>query len=280
MVMVSMRRADLHLHSDYSDGTFSPTEVVKRAKRLGLAAISLTDHDTLAGLPEAMEAAGPGLEVVPGVEMTALFRDREIHILGFGLRLDDPEFSDFLKQMHAYRLDRIRKMIGRLAAHGVTISFEEVNAAAGRGTIGRPHLAELIVKKGAAVSFQDAFQKYIGDQAPCFVKGATLTVPEAVRLLRAAGGVAVIAHPYRLIEDSWIPELIAAGIQGIEAYHSDHDPSVAERYRKMAEELHLLWTGGSDCHGDRKEKGPLIGTVSVPYEVVERLKAARVTDGF
>ena len=267
-------RADLHLHSDHSDGTFTPSEVVRRAKGFGLAAVSLTDHDTVAGIPEAIEAAGSDLEVIPGVEMTALFQDRELHILGYGIRIQDPEFSHFLDEMQEYRLGRIRKMIERLASREIHVTFEETSAIAGRGSLGRPHLAELLVKKGVVRSLPEAFQKYLGDDAPCFVKGATLTVPEAVRLIRSAGGVAVLAHPNHLIKDVWIPELAAAGIQGIEAYHSDHDPSVAEKYRKLAQRHGLLVTGGSDCHGLRKSNGPLIGSVTIPDELVECLKKA------
>ncbi len=268
-------QADLHLHTHHSDGTFSPEEVVRRAKALHLAAISITDHDTVAGVPAAQLSAGSEMEIIPGVEMTAVFSDREIHILGYGLRLEDAAFTAFLGRMQEYRLDRIRAMIGRLRAERVAdITFEEVRAIAGEGSVGRPHLAEALVKWGAASSLKEAFDRYIGDRAPCFVKGATLTVPEAVQIIQAAGGVPVLAHPYRIVEDEWIPELVSAGIQGIEVYHSEQDSGVAERYRRLAQQHRLLVTGGSDCHGFRKSKGPLIGSVTVPYSAVQRLKEA------
>ncbi len=268
------RWADLHLHTFHSDGTFSPEEVVRRAKGFGLACISITDHDTLDGIAGAKEAADGELEILSGVELTVVFKERELHLLGYGFRLDDPALTAFLNRMKKYRVDRIQGMIDRLRSHGVEISLEEVQAVAGVGSIGRPHLAEVLVKRGFVRSMDEAFQRYIGDQAPCFIKGATLTVPEAVRLVGEAGGVAILAHPHRLVEDGWFPDLISSGIQGIEVYHSDHDPSVARKYRKITQAHQLLVTGGSDCHGNRRSGGPLIGTVTIPYDCVEQLKAA------
>ncbi len=267
-------RADLHLHTYHSDGTFSPEEVVQRAKALRLATIGITDHDTVEGIPAAQQAAGQEVEVIPGAELTVAFKDRELHILGYGLRIKDPTLVAFLSQMQAYRVDRIQAMIDRLRQHGVSVTLEEVRAIAGKGSLGRPHLAEALVKRGAVSSLEEAFQRYIGDHAPYFVKGATLTVPKAVELIRGAGGVTVLAHPHRIVEDAWLPELVAAGIQGIEVYHSDHSATVAQRYRRIAQAHHLLVTGGSDCHGFRRSRGPLIGSVNVPYEIVERLKGA------
>ena len=268
-------RADLHLHTFHSDGTFSPEELVERAQGLGLRAIAVTDHDTVAALPAARKAAGAGLEVIAGVELTAAFKEREIHLLGYWLRIEEPALLGFLSRMREYRLDRIRAMIARLRAHGVAqISLEEVQAIAGPGTVGRPHLAEALVNRRAVPTIQQAFDRYLGDQAPCFVKGSTLTVERAVQILRAAGGVAVLAHPHRIIEDGWIPELVSAGIQGIEVYHSEQEPQVTRHYLELAHRHRLLVSGGSDCHGFRKSQGPLIGSVTVPYALVERLKEA------
>lgn len=268
------RRVDLHLHTLHSDGTFSPEELIERASELGLSAISITDHDTVRALQPARRLAG-SLEVISGVELTVRFRNRELHVLGYGFREDDPDFDAFLEEKREMRKGRIREMIEQLQARGVSVTIEEVEQVVGLGeSVGRPHLAEVLVRRGVVPSLDEAFKRYLGDQAPCFVQKATLSVSEAVHWIRKTGGVAVLAHPYRLVDDAWIPELVAEGIQGIEAYHSDHSPEVVDHYRRMAQERHLLITGGSDCHGMRKARGPLIGSVTVPYSCLERLKAA------
>ncbi len=275
--------ADLHTHTFHSDGTFSPEELVRRAREKNLSLLSITDHDSIAGIEAAIRAAGgdpstglgTGLEILAGVELTVAFKDRELHVLGYGIRINDPALTAFFAKMQIYRQDRIRKMIDRLGERGVEVSFEEVAAVAGEGSIGRPHLAEALIKRGAVRSLDEAFQKYIGDKGPCFVKGATLTVAQAVDLIRSGGGVSSLAHPHRIVDDAWIPELASAGIQAIEAFHSDHDAAVTDHYRQMAKRHNLLVTGGSDCHGFRKNKGPLLGSVTLPYHpYVEQLKEA------
>lgn len=266
---------DLHLHTYHSDGTFSPEEVIRRAKRLGLVAISVTDHDTISGLRAARKAADGDLEIVTGVELTVRFKDRELHVLGYGFRDDDSNFNSLLQEKQAERKGRIQAMIERLNAHGVAVTLEEVRTVLGSGeSVGRPHLAQVLVDRGVVRSLEEAFKRYLGDHAPCFVKKATLTVSEAGQRIRQAGGVAVLAHPHRLVEDAWIRELVAEGIQGIEVFHPDHSARVSRHYLEIAEKLKLLVTGGSDCHGLRKTQGPLIGSVQVPYEYLERLKEA------
>ena len=266
-------RADLHLHTHHSDGTFPPQEVVRRAKSLGLTTISVTDHDTVAALPAARAAAGKELEILAGVELTAISHGRELHILGYGFREEDPALRGYLEQAQSRRRGRIQLMIDQLKERGIEVTLQEVERVAGEGnSVGRPHLAEVMVKKRAVHSLNEAFDRYIGDHAPCFVKQAVLTAAGAARLIREAGGVAVLAHPHRMVEDHWIPDLAAAGIEGIEVYHSDHDPSVTEHYRRIAQEQGLLMTGGSDCHGFRRAQGPLIGTVKVPDSCLENLK--------
>jgi len=267
--------ADLHTHTFHSDGTFSPEELVRRAKGKKLSLLSVTDHDSIAGVEAAIRAAGSDLEILPGVELTVAFKNRELHVLGYGIRIDDSALTAFFAKMQIYRQDRIHKMIDRLRERGVEVSFDDVAAVAGQGSIGRPHLAEVLVKRGAVRSLDEAFQKYLGDNAPCFVKGATLTVAQAVELIHAGGGISSLAHPHRIVDDSWVPELAAAGIQAIEAFHSDHDAAVTDHYRQMAKRHNLLVTGGSDCHGHRKNKGPLLGSVTLPYSpYVEQLKEA------
>ena len=270
---------DFHLHTRHSDGTFAPEEVIRRAKSLKMTAISITDHDTVSALPAARRAAGPStgsgqdLEILTGIEMTAVSHGRELHVLGYGFRDEDLGVQDYIRRAQERRHGRIHRMIDQLNARGIEITRAEVEKIAGEATsIGRPHLAEALLKKGVVHSLNEAFDRYIGDHAPCFVKQAILTTADAARLIRQAGGVAVLAHPYRMVEDEWIPQLAADGIQGIEVYHSDHNPATTRHYLKIAQELNLLITGGSDCHGFRKAKGPLIGTVKVPDSCLENLK--------
>ena len=267
------RWVDLHLHTHHSDGTFSPEDLVRRARARGLTAISVTDHDTFAGIAAARKAAGSEPEVLSGVEVTATFQERELHILGYGFQESASDFSAYLAGARARRHGRMKAMLGRLREHGISVTFEEVQAAAGgEAVIGRPHLAEVLVQKKAVKSLREAFQRYLGDNASCFVRQEALSVSEAAQLIRRHGGVAVLAHPHRMVVDAWIPELVQQGIEGIEVYHSDHARDVIAHYEKMADRLGLLKAGGSDCHGLRKAGGPLIGTVPVPYAIFERLK--------
>lgn len=274
------RRIDLHLHTLHSDGTFAPEEVVRRARSAGLSAISITDHDGIGGIAAARRAAGSDPEIVSGAELTAVSHERELHVLGYGFDEGDPAMNRYCAEAQERRQGRIQWMIQRVNEAGVPVTLEEVRQIAGNAdSIGRPHLAEALVKRGVVRSLNEAFDRYIGDHAPCFVRAATLTVADAARLIREAGGVVVLAHPYRLVEDEWIPALVREGIQGIEVFHSDHNAQAAQFYRRVAAEMGLLVTGGSDCHGFRKSKGPLIGTVSVPYDLLERLKAALCEKG-
>ena len=248
--------------------------MIRRAKSLKMTVISITDHDTLTALPAARQAAGADLEVMTGVELTAVSHDRELHVLGYGFSDQDPAMLDYTRRAKERRHNRIQLMIDKLNAAGVEVTRDEVEKIAGEGTaIGRPHLAEALLKRGVVNSLNEAFDRYIGDHAPCFVKDAILTTADAARLIRQAGGVASLAHPYRLVEDAWLPALAADGIQGIEAYHSDHNPTVTKHYLKIAKELNLMVTGGSDCHGYRKSKGPLIGTVKVPDSCLEEIRS-------
>lgn len=267
-------RVDLHLHTFLSDGTFTPEEIVRRAQSAGLTAIAITDHDSVTAVEPARRGAGPELEILSGVELTAVFGERELHILGYGFRTDDIPLRTALAQAQGGRRGRIQAMIDRLKERGVQVSIEEVEAVAGDvDSIGRPHLAEALMKKGAVRSLSEAFDRYIGDHAPCFVHKATLTVSDAVKLVRGAGGVAVLAHPHRMVEDAWIPALVEQGVQGIEVYHPDHNSSVTAHYRRLAESRNLIITGGSDCHGLRRVGGPVLGTVPVPYSCLEQIKA-------
>ena len=268
------KRADLHLHTTFSDGTASPDELVQQALEAGLTAIAVTDHDCVDGVAGAVAAAGGRLEVIPGVEMTVAFRGVELHVLGLFVDLNGSAIHDRLAGFRQLRVTRLKQMLERLKTYGVTLSLEEVLELSEQGSAGRPHLALAMVRRGYVKSPEEAFDRFIGDKAACFVKGATMTPRDAAELIRAAGGVSALAHPARFVPDAWLPELWASGIQGIEAYHPDHSAQTAERYRRYAAEHKLLVTGGSDAHGTWKTDGPSVGSVTIPYEYVDELKAA------
>ncbi len=274
--MNDSRCVDLHLHTCRSDGTFTPHELIERARALNLSAISITDHDTVASVDELKQWrawAGSDLEIISGIELTVSFRNRELHLLGYGFSTDDAPLLAFLEAAHLRRLERLRAMLEQLRQKGIVLSWEELmEVAAESRSPGRPHLAELMVRRRAVGSLKEAYDRFLGDSASCFVRMVDTTVEEACRLIRRAGGVIVLAHPFRLVRDEWCPELAAQGVQGVEAYHSEQSASVSLFYQKVARELDWIETGGSDCHGFRKSKGPLIGTVPVPYRCLEAIR--------
>ena len=273
-----MRYADLHIHTNYSDSTFSPEEVAACAGERGLSAIAICDHDCVDGIKPCGIAAAPfDIEVIPGIELTVEKQDAEIHILGYFIDCKVEWFRKKLKEMRDSRIGRIRKMVEKLNADGIDVRAEDVFNLAGRGTVGRLHLAQAMLKTGKVKTFKDAFAKYIGFAKPCYVPHAQFSPKEAIEMILKVGGVPILAHPGIMNKDEYIPELIACGLKGIEIYHTDHGAAAVKRYEELVKEYGLLATGGSDCHGLGKGK-VLIGTVRVPYELVEKLKAEAKED--
>ncbi|MFH1189129.1 MAG: PHP domain-containing protein [Candidatus Omnitrophota bacterium] len=267
-----MRYADLHVHTFYSDSTFSPEEVVSCARDRALAAIAICDHDSMDGI-EPCRAVGEKLdvEIVPGIELTVEKADAEIHILGYFMDGSLGWLRTRLKELQEGRTGRIRKMVEKLNFAGIDISAEDVFKEAGRGTVGRLHLARAILKAGRAKTIREIFEKHIGFNKPCYVANIKMSPREAVEMVLRSGGVPVLAHPGCMGRDEYIPELIECGLRGIEVYHTDHSPSASKRYEAIARENGLLITGGSDCHGLGKGR-IFLGEVRIPYELVERLK--------
>ena len=266
--------ADLHLHSHYSDGSFPPAEVVRRAKAAGLDAIALTDHDTVEGLPEFLAAAATeDLTAIAGVELSVDEGDREIHLLGYLIRWEDPAVRAALARFAAERLARAAAMLSRLQALGVQIPMGAVERAAGRGTTGRPHVAAALVQAGIVGSVQEAFDRYLGRGKAAYVPRTGFTAAEAIALVRTAGGVPVLAHPVRSGVLDEVPRLVREGLRGLEAYHPGQDTAETLAVCRMAETHGLLVTGGSDCHGEIKGE-VLVGRVRLPWEHVLRLYAA------
>ena len=267
-----MKFADLHVHTFYSDSTFSPEEVVACARDKALAAIAICDHDSVDGIDPCIKIGREmGVEIIPGIELTVEEADAELHILGYFMDYKAEWFGKKLREIQKARIERVHKMVAKLNDMGIDLKAEDVFALAGKGTIGRLHIAKAILNTGKVRTFKDVFEKYIGLKKPCYVANIRFTPKEAIEALLKIGGVPVLAHPNVTDVDGYIPELVGYGLRGIEVYHTDHKPAVTKHYEALAKEEGLLMTGGSDCHGLGKGK-ILLGGVRVPYSIVERLR--------
>jgi predicted metal-dependent phosphoesterase TrpH len=272
------RVADLQLHSTASDGSDTPSQVVRRAGKLGFAAIALTDHDTLDGIPEAATAAAAeGLELIAACEISTLDeRERQIDLLAYGVRLDDAAFGHVLRSLRDGRFARAWGMVQKLNEFGYAIAFDRVvEIAGGTENIARPHVARALVEAGYVPDVKSAFTpELILDGGRCYVQRVKVSPVEAIRRIHDAGGVAVAAHPARTgLTDPEIGGLAAHGLDGIEVFYPRHDESETSHFAALAERHGLLVTGGSDDHGDINE-GRLMGRVRLPYAYVERLNHA------
>ncbi len=267
--------ADLHIHTTASDGTFSPRRVVREAAKKGLHTIAITDHDTVQGIPEAIQAGRDmNVEVIPGVELAVDERGSEVHILGLFIDWENKTLQDTLKNLSVQRVSRMKKIVCKLTQFGMNIKFEEILGLAKGGIIGRLHLAHVMKKKGYVESIAEAFNRHIGDRKACYVPRYKLSSEETISLIHRMGGVSIIAHPMLLRRDDIIIDLIKKGLCGIEAFYNHQSKETAEHYEKLAKDYGLLVTGGSDCHGEGKDR-ILMGSVRIPYKYVERLKEYR-----
>jgi predicted metal-dependent phosphoesterase TrpH len=265
--------ADLHLHTRFSDGTFAPEELAQEAHRLGFVCVAITDHDTVEGCPAMARAcAALGLQFIPGVELTAEFEGQEIHILGYGFDPDDPPFLEAMKRFQAVRQQRIRDMVARLNELNIPLEADRVFALANCRSPGRPHVARALVEAGFCRDLDEAFERFLKKHRPAWVPKSRISAGDAIALLHRAGGVAVLAHPGLYYADPLLPELVRAGLDGLECFHTKHSPSVTDHYLSMAARYGLLVTGGSDCHGHNKGQ-PLIGSIRLAPEFVTRLQA-------
>jgi predicted metal-dependent phosphoesterase TrpH len=270
-------RIDLHTHSRASDGEFTAAEVAERAHAAGIGVWALCDHDTVAGLAEARAAADRiGVRLVPGIELSVFLGKKEIHVLGHFV---DPvhralqEFEDFLAD---HRRKRMRQIVERLGTLGVRVREADIEKWSGGKTLGRPHVARAIVEAGAAATIREAFDRFLGEGKPAYVGRYRLEVADAVKLVRGAGGTATVAHPgVSKLERHDLVQLRAAGVDGLEVLHVDHVPSLREKFLRIAEELDLVPTAGSDYHGVTVSPDRKLGDVTMAAEDLARLEARR-----
>ena len=268
--------ADLHIHTHYSDSTLSPQEVVQESIKAKLACIGITDHDCIAGVAQTQQAAEEsGLEVIAGVELSSEIEGKDVHILGYFVDIVDQDFNSELSKMQEHRILRIKKMVECLNQLGMKdVDFHEVLNLTKSNAVGRPHLAAVLKEKGKVSSMAEAFTKYIGEGCPAYVPKYKRTPFEAIKLVRKAGGVAVLAHPVVTNKDELIPSFVEAGLQGLEVYYPNYSNTTIKHYLGIARKHHLAVTGGSDAHGDAKTNS-YVGKAQVPYQYVIQLKELR-----
>ena len=265
--------ADLHLHSNFSDGTYSPEELVQHARHHRLGSIALTDHDTVEGCARMVVATEKvGIEFIPGAEITTEVNGTELHLLSYFVDYEDPELLSELARFQAVRQNRIREMVARLNKLGIPLQAEAVFTLANCNAPGRPHVARALIQGGYCASLDEAFERFLKKHRPAWVPKFKISAADAIEMIHRAGGVAVMAHPGLSHSDELIPELVESGMDGLECYHSRHSPATCEHYYLLAQHHQLLITGGSDCHGMNKGK-PLIGSIKLPYQHVQELKA-------
>ena len=275
-------RFDLHLHTTASDGRLSPEDVVRTAAELGLAVISITDHDSVEGIAPALKAAEnhPPLRVIPGVECSTDVPRGEVHVLGYFIDYSNPELVIKLAAFRNSRKVRAQKMIEKLAAMGINIEWNRVEDIAGAGSVGRPHIAQAMLEKSYVPSLKEAFNRYIGREAPAYVEREKMTPEEVVQLITRVGGLAVLAHPADVDDlEHLIPRLQRVGLVGIEVYYNNYPLRTTQYLASLAHKHALVATGGSDFHGMDSATETPIGGVAIPREGVERLFALNERSG-
>ena len=271
-------KIDLHIHTTYSDGAFSPEQIVDTAVECGLDVIALTDHDNILSCEIARSYAketGKTLEIIQGVEINTIYKGYEIHILGYFMDIESPDFKNLLKNQQNARITQTKEMVELLGKKaGIRVKFDDIkNLVAPKGSIGRPHIARAITSAGGTQSVVEAYAKYIHDDSPVYVQRKTVSPHDAVEIIYEAGGVPVFAHPVDVdISEQLTKDLMNYGLRGLEAYHRKHSPAVVEYYSSLAEKFGLIVTGGSDFHAPSMNHGTiLMGKNFVPEWIYPKL---------
>ncbi len=263
---------DLHIHTNCSDGLLSPEEVVRKAKEFGLVAIGIADHDSVSGIERAQSVGSAiGIEIVPAVELSCIHNNLDIHILGYYLDYQNQELLDFLSSVQKQRLERAKRIVGKLSEQGIKIDVSRVLELSAGASVGRPHIAQALLEEGYVNSFNEAFWKFIGYHCPAYVAKMEISPEEAIKLIKKFSGIPILAHPGSYHSEELIYHLIEAGVVGLEVWHPEHTQNLADHYWEICQKNGLLVTGGSDCHGGRKGK-LFMGEVKVPYRYLTELK--------
>lgn len=272
---------DLHLHTHYSDGNWSPSELVEAAIQLGFKTISITDHDTMAALPEARQAAGDRMEIISGIELNTKWvnpaaKVQDVHILGYFQDENSHDLQELILVQQKARLEQARRIVSNLQGQGHDISLDFVNQFVGKGPIGRPHIAQAMIKKGIVKGASEAYRALFDRDSDIYVVRDSIDPLRAIRAIRSAGGIPSLAHPGK---EPFIPELleelIPSGLLAIEAFHRGHTNSQARKYLKLAGSRHLLVTGGSDCHGPFEGYAASLGTIRLSREYLEQIRCSK-----
>ncbi|MBO6620709.1 MAG: PHP domain-containing protein [Balneola sp.] len=270
-------KADLHIHTTCSDGKLSPEEVIMLAASKKLKTVSITDHDTFEGYKQARPFADEyGIELIPGVEVTTVFKEKEVHILAYYFETDTDYFGDFLNNQRGKRIARIKGIINTLNNRKIDVDYNEVWAEAAGGNLGRPHIAKILIDKGYVSSFNEAFELYLSNEKLGEIKNSYPTSQEAIQMIKNVGGAAILAHPGRLYSEVEIEEFINMGIDGLECIHPSHNFRKQEFYSNLCDKKSLLKTGGSDYHGSIETGHSLVGVVAIAEKYVASMK--RMTD--
>ena len=265
-------KVDLHIHTNHSDGFYSPEEIVLKAKENEFEAISITDHDNLSGINEAIKKGNEiGIEVIPGLEISSDIKYREIHILGYFIQTDSQELERYLNFFRVERLKRASRIVNKLNLLGISLSIDDVMEVAKNSAVGRPHIAQALLNRGLISTYYEAFNKYIGNGGPAFEKKVHISPQSAFKIISDAGGLSFIAHP-GYMEESLLKELIDEGVDGIEVIHSSHSQHQVRFYRGIVNEYFLLECGGSDFHGGKRDDDKNFGKFYTKYSVVEAMR--------
>jgi PHP domain protein len=275
-------KVDLHIHTTYSDGVFSPEKIVDTAIDAGLDAIAITDHDNVLAYPIALnyakkiaDSGGKALEILPGVEINTIYKDIEIHILGYFMNRDDSDFQAMLKSQQKARIEQTEQILHLLnKKEGIHVTFDKLKSlVAEGGSIGRPHIAKAITLAGGTTSVMEAYNKYINNDSEVYIQRKTISPHEAIEIIYDAGGIPVFAHPFDVEDaENLIKEFMHYGLRGVEAYHRKHSPAMVEYYSSIAEKNGLIITGGSDFHAPNPNNGQIImGKNFIPEWIYDKL---------